>query len=267
MYNDFPKVVQIKKVIRETPLVNTFVLPLSLAAKPGQFVNIWIPGVNEKPMSAAFDDGKEFRISVAAVGDFSKALHQKKAGDLIGIRGPYGNGFKWKPKQKIAMIAGGYGAAPLYFCAHQASKKGCKVDFFIGVRTKENLLYLNLIKKLKGVSIYVATDDGSAGFKGHNVALFQKALAEGKKYNTVMTCGPELMMKKVSDICWQKKIHAQIDIERYMKCGFGICGNCCVDDGGFPVCKKGTIFENKEARKIKEFGVYHRDDLGRKHYY
>lgn len=266
-FQDFPKAVPIKRIIRETPVVKTYVLPLSLGARPGQFVNVWLPGVDEKPLSVAFDDGKEMKITVAAIGKMTKALDEKKAGDLIGIRGPYGNGFSWKPKQRIAMIAGGYGAAPLYFCAYKAAKDGCKIDFFMGARTKSYLLYEKQFKKIKGLTLHIATDDGSAGFKGFNVALFENALKQGKKYDMVMTCGPEIMAKKVSDICWKKKIRAQIDMERYMKCGFGICGNCCVDDGGFPLCKKGTVLPNELVRKIKDFGSYYRDDLGKKHYF
>lgn len=265
MFNDFPQTVPIKKIIRETPLVKTYVLPVSLGAKPGQFVNVWLPGVDEKPMSVAFDNGKEMEIAIAAVGKMTKVLDTKKVGDYIGIRGPYGRGFTWKPKQRIAMLAGGYGSAPLYFAAFHAVKQGCKIDFFLGARSKDHLLYENRIKKLKNVNYLPSTDDGSKGFKGYNAQLFQKELEKGAKYDVVMTCGPELMMKRVSDICAKRKISAQIDLERYMKCGFGICGNCCVDDLGIPVCVNGTILENSIAQEITEFGKYHRDDVGKKH--
>lgn len=266
LQTDFPQTVRIKKIIHETPLVKTYVLPLSLGAKPGQFVNVWLPGVDEKPMSVGFDNGKETELAVAAIGRMTKELDKKKVGDYIGIRGPYGKSFTWKSRQKIAMIAGGYGAAPLYFAAHEATKQGCAVDFFLGARGKSNLLYANRIKKLRGVTLHISTDDGSAGFKGFNAQLFENMLREGKRYDTVMTCGPEMMMKKVSDLCAARKIHAQIDLERYMKCGFGICGNCCVDDLGIPVCVEGTIVDNKTAIRTVEFGKYHRDDVGRKHY-
>ncbi len=277
--NDFPQTVPIKKIIRETPLVKTYVLSISLGAKPGQFVNVWLPGVDERPMSIGSDNGKEIELAIAAIGKMTKQLDKKKTGDYIGIRGPYGKSFQWKPRQHIAMIAGGYGAAPLSFAASLAIKQGCKIDFFLGSRTKSYLLYLNRIKKLKNVTLYISTDDGSAGFKGFNVQLFQKMLGEmpkkgavggagsRKPFDTVMTCGPEIMMKKVSDLCAARKIHAQIDLERYMKCGFGICGNCCVDDLGIPVCCEGTIVNNSVAQQVTEFGKYHRDDLGRKHYF
>lgn len=272
MINDFPQTIPIKKIIRETSLVKTYVLPISVGAKPGQFVNVWLPGVDEKPMSVGFDNGREIELAIASIGRMTKVLDTKKVGDYVGIRGPYGKGFQWKPRQKIAMIAGGYGSAPLYFASFHAAKQGCKIDFFLGAKTEANLLYENRLKKLLKTSggrfsLHLSTDDGSAGSHGTNVALFENFLKKGVRYDTVMTCGPELMMKKASDLCARRKIHAQIDFERYMKCGFGICGNCCVDDLGFPICIEGTIVDNKTALWAVEFGKYHRDSVGRKHYF
>jgi dihydroorotate dehydrogenase electron transfer subunit len=168
-------------------------------------------------------------------------------------------------------MAGGYGAAPLYFLAVEASKKGCNVDFVIGARSKEHLLYLNRIKKLKNVKLHIATDDGSAGIKGYNTMILQKLMesakkkARGSKIDCVYACGPEMMMKKISDMCFEAKIAAQLSIERYMKCGFGVCGQCCVDGTGEPMCKNGPVVSNEHARKISEFGKYHRDSVGRIH--
>jgi len=267
MKNDFPHSVRIKKIIQETPLVRSYVFDYPVRAIPGQFVNLWIPGIDEKPISVAFDDGKSYTLAVASVGETTKTLQSKKVGDYIGIRGPYGTGYSWKPKMRIAMLAGGYGAAPLYFAAVQAIKDGCKVDFFLGARSKEHVLFENRIKKLKGVRFLPATNDGSCGFKGFNVECWQNEMAKGVKYNLVMTCGPELMMKVVSDLAFKKKIQAQVSVERYMECGLGICGNCCVDDSGVPTCQKGTVMDNKDVRQIKEFGVYHRDSVGRKQYW
>jgi dihydroorotate dehydrogenase electron transfer subunit len=61
-------------------------------------------------------------------------------------------------------------------------------------------------------------------------------------------------------------VPAQLSLERYMKCGFGVCGNCVVDDLGVRLCKEGVVVDNSIATKIKDFGKYHRDSLGKKHY-
>lgn len=265
MFNNFPHSVRLKTIKRETPLVRLYTFEYPVRAKPGQFVNVWIPGVDEKPMSVAFDDGKSYTLAIAGIGQGTKELEKKKVGDVIGIRGPYGTHFSWKPKQRIAMLAGGYGAGPLYFAAERAVKEGCHVDFFLGARSKTHLLFAGRIKKLKNTRFLPSTDDGSAGFKGFNVANWTEKMEEGAKYDLIMTCGPELMMKSVSDIAWGKKIPAQISVERYMKCGFGVCGNCCVDDLGITTCQQGTVMPNETARQIKEFGLYHRDNVGKKH--
>lgn len=265
--NNFPNSVRIKKIIRETPLVKSYVFDYPVRAKPGQFVNIWVPGVDEKPMSIAFDDGKSYTLAIAAIGRMTQELEKKRKGDYIGIRGPYGTHFSWKAAQRIAMLAGGYGAGPLYFVANLAVKDKCRIDFFLGARSKIHLLFAKKIKALKNTRFLPSTDDGSTGFKGTNVACWTEQMEEGARYDLVMACGPELMMKSISDIAWGKKIEAQISVERYMKCGFGICGNCCVDDLGITACQNGTVMPNELVRKIKEFGVYHRDSVGRKQYF
>ncbi len=236
--NDIPKSIPIKKIIRETPHVKTFVFEHNLGAKPGQFANLWIPRVDEKPMSIAYSDAKEFWVTIFAVGNFSKHMHHLKEGDLVGVRGPYGKAFKFQKGQRLVMMAGGYGAAPLYFLTTEAVKQGCHVDFVVGARSKEHLLYLSRIKKLKNVMLHVATDDGSVGKKGYNVFILEELLAgmksgkSSKKIDCVYGCGPELMLKRISDMCAAAGVNAQLSIERYMKCGFGVCGQCAVDPRG-----------------------------------
>lgn len=290
---DIPKPIPIKKVIVETPFVKTFVFEHTLNSKPGQFVNLWIPRVNEKPMSIAYDNGKEFWVTMFAVGPFSRMMHTLQAGDLVGVRGPYGSHFKYEKGQHLVMMAGGYGAAPLYNLTMKAAESGCSVDFVVGARSKEHLLYIDRIKKLKNVTLHIATDDGSVGEKGYNTLILERLLAlslrgvrratkqprlistrllrsDGlamteKKIDSVYGCGPEMMLKKVSDMCYAAGVKAQISIERYMKCGFGVCGQCCVDKTGERMCKEGPVVDNERARKITEFGKYHRDAVGRVH--
>jgi dihydroorotate dehydrogenase electron transfer subunit len=274
MINTIPKTIPIKRIIVETPHVKTFVFEKKLSAKPGQFVNLWLPRVDEKPMSIAYSDEKEFWVTMFAVGDFSKKMHEMKVGDLIGVRGPFGFPFTFRKGQRLVMMAGGYGAAPLYFLTTQAIKQGCKVDFVVGARSKEHLLYISRIKKLKNVKLHIATDDGSVGIKGYNVLILEKLIAEqkgrkskAKPIDCVYGCGPELMLKKISDICFQNKVKAQLSIERYMKCGFGVCGQCSVDPSGERMCMEGPVVDNDRARKITEFGKYHRDKVGKLHYF
>lgn len=314
MREQISRAVTIKKIVQENEIVKSYILDVSVGGKPGQFVNVWLPGVDEKPMSIADDDGKNMMLTICEVGAFSKAIAILKVGDRIGIRGPYGKPFFWKPKQRLIMVAGGYGAAPLYFVSKIAVAQGCMIDFILGARTKGQLLYLSRLRKLNhgkfhNLKLHISTDDGSSGYKGYNVDILAEILDEGrirkgkidqkeygfhlkrnvldrvknridvkknavgasnifwtmyKKPDWVFTCGPEKMMKRVSDMCFERKVSAQISVERFMKCGFGVCGQCCVDDEGFPVCTEGPVMENSRVRKIKEFGLYHRDGEGRK---
>jgi len=266
MLDTRPKIVQIKKVEKENELVTTLVLDHSVGAKPGQFVNVWIPSLNEKPFSVAMDDGKELHLAIAAVGPFSKAVTSLKVGEKLGIRGPFGTGFTCKKGDHLALLAGGYGAAPLYFFANHAVQEGCKVEFIVGARRKDLLLYTDKIEKLKYTKLHIATDDGSAGHHGYNTELLEK-IVEEEKIDSICTVGPEIMMFKAAKLADEKGIDAQISVERYMKCGMGICGNCCLDGDGEPTCKKGPVMPLNKVLKSPEFGHYHRDAQGKKIHY
>lgn len=253
-------------------MVRTFVLPLSIGAQPGQFVNLWIPRVNEKPFSVALDDGKNLHLAIASVGPFTQKLFTLKVGDKVGVRGPYGTTFVAKPRSRVALVGGGYGAAPLYFFAREIVKQGCSVDFIVGARRKDLLLYTDRIKKLPHTRLHIATDDGSVGHKGYNTQILERLISAKKRaFDLICTVGPEVMMKRVSDLAFAAKIPAQISVERYMKCGFGLCGNCCTDGdagtctpAGWRMCTEGTVVDNVFVRKMTDFGKYHRGPEGQK---
>lgn len=261
---DIPKTYKIIRVRQENPTMVTLVFDCDFQARPGQFVNMWIPRLDEKPLSVAYSDGKELHITIADVGPFSHAATQLKAGDQAGLRGPYGTMFMWKPKQKIAMVGGGFGSAPLFYAATEAIKDDCEIDFIIGARAKDLLIYTEDIKKLKNTTLHLATDDGSEGHKGYNVEILEKLMKE-KKFDLVMTCGPELMMVAARKLADANDTDIQVSLERYMRCGFGLCGQCAVDDIGDRICTKGPIVSSEYLKSVTEFGVYHRDRLGKKH--
>ncbi|TSC59807.1 MAG: dihydroorotate dehydrogenase electron transfer subunit [Candidatus Peregrinibacteria bacterium Greene0416_62] len=278
-----PKTYKIKAIKQETEMVRTYTFDGSLGARPGQFVMVWLPGIDEKPFSVAFDNGAETKITFFAVGPMSEEFARCSVGDLVGLRGPFGTSYEWKAGQHIALVAGGYGAAPMYFVAAETVHHGCTLEVFVGARSKEHLLYLKELESLPHVSLHVATNDGSMGFKGFNVQHLGKMLEvcqRGSKGNKglkgvkggdldpidqVFACGPEMMLKAVSELTAKYKIPSQLSLERYMKCGYGICGNCVVDPLGIRLCTEGPVVKNDACVKIEEFGKYHRDALGKKH--
>ena len=105
---------------------------------------------------------------------------------------------------------------------------------------------------------YSSTDDGSFGYQGYNTDLLEQVL-KTEKVDKVFSAGPELMEKKVVEICKNYDVDVEVSIERYMKCGFGVCGACCMDQSGKRACVEGTIFNGKQALQIEEFGTHHRD--------
>ena len=240
---------------------------------------VWLPGVDEVPMSVAYDDGAETKITFFAVGDMTEELAKAQVGDLVGLRGPFGTCYEWEAGQHIVLVAGGYGAAPMYFVAKETVGHGCTLEVIVGARSKEHLLYLEELGSLPHVSMHIATNDGSEGYKGFNVDLLEKLLSscpretkgKGKQkqeclpIDQVFACGPEMMLKRVSEITHTYQVPSQLSLERYMKCGYGLCGNCTVDPLGIRLCTDGPVVKNEKCLKIEEFGNYHRDELGKKH--
>lgn len=261
-----PIVVPIAKIEDETETVKNFYFDISLDSKPGQFVMLWLPGVDEKPISISLDDGKQLVLTICSRGKTTQQIAKMKVGDKLGIRGPFGTNFFIQENETIALLAGGYGAAPLYFVAHEAVKMGCKVEFIEGARSKDHLVYIDKLKALDNVNVQVATDDGSEGIKGYNTVIL-KELLEKTKVDKIMTCGPELMMKSVGEIGEEKGVNTFVSIERYMKCGFGVCGQCVVDPLGIRTCVSGPVMNYKVAKMFDDFGKYHRDSVGKKEYF
>ncbi|MDD5473026.1 MAG: dihydroorotate dehydrogenase electron transfer subunit [Candidatus Methanoperedens sp.] len=236
----------ITKVVDETPTIRTFFFDTSFELIPGQFVMVWIRGVDEIPMALPYENA----ITVQKVGPATSALFELGECDSIGIRGPFGNGFDIT-KGRILLVAGGVGAAPLAPLAEKAGSAGVEVTTLLGARTNDEILFRERFEAAGDVRI--ATDDGSEGKHGYVTQLIE----DSKKYSQIYCCGPENMMKKVLDMVAPSK--AQFSLHRYIKCGIGICGACCVD--GLRVCKDGPVFSGEVLKKT-EFGVYRRNECG-----
>jgi dihydroorotate dehydrogenase electron transfer subunit len=256
-----PKIVEIKRIIEETETIKTLIFDWNgEPVKSGQFMMVW-NFQDEKPMSVSLINPvkNEIGISIKKVGPFTEAVHSLQAGDKVGLRGPYGRGFEITGS-KILAVGGGVGMAPISAFVEEARSKGVAVDVITAAVTKNELLFIDKDEK----NVYACTDDGSFGFCGFATELMEKIL-EDKDYDMVVTCGPEVMMKGVFEITEKLKIPTQFSLERYMKCGMGICGQCCVDDTGWRVCVEGPVFWSDEVRLISEFGKYKRDASGIKH--
>lgn len=260
---DKPKYLPIVKIVDENPCVKTFYFDYELKSKPGQFVMLWIPGLDQKPFSVGYDDGKRFGLTIFKRGPLTERLFEMKAGGRVGISGSYGTSFSVLPNKHYIMVAGGYGAAPLGFLAEELAKQdNVDIDFCIGARSSDFLLFEN---RLNNIKMHITTDDGSKGYQGYVSDILVDVLhASCNKDKIVVVCGPELMEKKVLDICNQYNVDCEVSIERYMKCGVGVCGQCSVDDLGICMCMQGPVVKRELANRIKEFGKYHHNKSGGK---
>jgi dihydroorotate dehydrogenase electron transfer subunit len=240
---------------------------------PGQFIMVWVPSVDEVPMSLSqADSNGNWTITVKNVGECTNALHNLSEGDYIGVRGPLGNGFTFPDDktQNVFLVSGGIGTAPLRFLAQELRKQGFSFTFIEGVRQKSELLFDNdLQKECKDTSdLIFCTDNGSFGVEGFASTTFKAELnkcSEKELSNTIAyTCGPELMMYQVFKLCEEYQVPLQASLERVMRCGCGLCGLCALEPLGLLVCKDGPIFKSETLRQVDDFAKYKLDFSGKK---
>jgi dihydroorotate dehydrogenase electron transfer subunit len=222
-----------------------------MEAEPGQFIMAWLPGIDEKPFSLVASH--PVTLTVARVGPFTQAIHDLSPGDNLWIRGPLGTPFTLPSKEsqgaviaedsspetqsKIGMVAGGYGVAPLYFLAKRAVAEGWQVSAIIGARTAQDIVFLDRFQDL-GARVVVTTDDGSVGRQGLATQAAADLLDEGG-CQALYACGPEPMLDAVERLARTYHLPAQLSYERYMRCGFGVCGSCAHQ--GWLVCRDGPV--------------------------
>ncbi len=246
---------EIVVVKTESPSVKTFVFTdrLCSKAKPGQFLMLWIPGIDEIPLSIMDTSNGVVSVSVKALGDATRHLHSLEAGQTVGVRGPFGTSFT-ESRGRVLLISGGTGTAPLLFLAKQLAAKTERLSFVEGAKTKDELLF---IKELKGVcsekNIITTTDDGTYGLQCMVTEPLAKLL-EREKFDMIYTCGPEVMVKKIFELTEQRKLPLEASLERLMRCGIGLCGSCVI--GKYRVCRDGPVFNSAQLREVKdELGI------------
>ena len=251
------QVVPLLEVVRESSHTTTYRFRADFGGVAGQFVMVWIPGHDELPMALSYL-GPVKGITVHAYGDATKALAEFRPGDRIGVRGPYGNTFKLEGV-KVLAVAGGTGMASIIAAIEAFAQQGADVTTAVGARTAEELLFVD--RASASGEVHVSTDDGSRGFHGFVPSLAERLL-EKHKFDQILTCGPERMMKLVVDVSRKRAIPVQASLERYMKCGIGICDACAFDDR--LVCVDGPVFTGEQLSGSRDFGAFRRTKDGRR---
>jgi dihydroorotate dehydrogenase electron transfer subunit len=250
-----PKTVVIKDVVRHNDRIVSLVLDDKIDCVPGQFVMLWLPRIDEKPYSVAIPD--PLTVTFAHYGPFTEALGKLKPGDQVGWRGPLGNGFTLTDG-KALVVAGGVGLASVSYLIRALRARGAAVDVVVGARTKSELYDLAEMEAL-GCRVHPTTDDGTHGFHGFTTDQSKALLAENT-YDMAYACGPEIMMVKLQAIFDAAAVPYQFSLERYMKCGIGICDLCSID--GLLTCQDGPIFDDKTVAGMTEFGHVYRITTG-----
>lgn len=255
---DVPSIVEVTEIVAECKDVKTYFFDHPHDAKPGQFYMVWIPGVDEIPLSASYLDDRK-GITVKFIGEATRAMDELSVGDRVGIRGPYGNCFERNELGRLLVVAGGIGIAPLAPAIETFAGEGADITLALGAVTASELLF---IKRLKdSCTLNIATDDGSRGYHGFVSDLADNIL-EKEEFDGIFTCGPEIMMKKVADSALKSDLPLWACLERYMKCGVGICDSCAIN--GNLVCRDGPVFTGEILNGFREFGKLRRDASGKR---
>ncbi len=269
-----PKVVQLDRVVDEIPEVRTFVWrfddPREQAAfkrfRPGQFAQVSLFGAGEFPASLPPSPTEdEMFFTIRTVGGCTAALHRLRPGDRFAVRGPYGNGFPMDEfaGKNLVFVAGGIGLIPLRSCivyalAHRERYQ--RIQIYYGAKTPHELMYvpnLRAWEQASGIECQLTVDRAEEGWKG-NVgvvgSLFKRPGVDVPVEDTVaFVCGPPVMFRFViRDLLAMGFREDQImsTLERYMKCGVGKCGHCCI--GVAYVCVDGPVFTYEQIKKLGE---------------
>ena len=269
-----PKIAVLERVVEDIKDVKTFFWRFEDPAEqelfkkfmPGQFAQVSIFGAGEFPASLPPSPTEdEIFFTIKQVGAVTAALHQLKPGEKFGVRGPYGNGFPMEQYegQNLIFVAGGIGLIPLRSCIVYAldnREKYKNIQVFYGARTPGDLMYRNLLhewEKPDGFECYLTVDRADEDWKG-NVgvvgSLFKQQGVNIQVQNTtVFVCGPPVMFRFVLRDLKAMGFEDEnmvSTLERYMKCGVGKCGHCCI--GVAYVCVDGPVFTLEQIKRLGE---------------
>ncbi len=260
-----PRTVKLDRIIDETPSIRSFWFSDTTLhhANPGQFDMVWVPGIDEVPMSVlAIHAKSEAGVVIKKGGPVSTALWEKKVGDPFWVRGPYGHPFSVGHHHKLLVVGGGTGLVPLLSLL--VHFRGRDVTLITGARTSSELLFKDWLiadSKEHQFKLIFATDDGTYGEKNQVPKVAEEILGK-QRFDAIYTCGPEPMMKKIYDLATKMHCHIQVSLERVFKCGVGICAACVI--GPYLVCHDGPVFSEIELSGMPEFGHTRRDLSGKR---
>jgi NAD(P)H-flavin reductase len=214
----------------------------------GQFIILRVSEKGERiPLTVADFDGEKRRVTIVfqKVGKTTYLLGSiPEGGSILDVTGPLGTPSVINKFGTVVCVGGGVGVAPIYPIARKLKSEGNEVISIIGYRSKN---YVFWEEKMKSVSdkLMIATNDGTYGEKGFVTDILKKLLESNIKIDRVITIGPAIMMKAVSDMTKPKKIKTIASLNSLMVCGMGMCGACRITVGGETklTCSDGPDFD------------------------
>jgi dihydroorotate dehydrogenase electron transfer subunit len=234
-----------------------FILELSGKEKlpeilPGQFAEVKVDGSTETFLRRPFSihdlnyGQNTLRLLIQIAGKGTEALSRLNKGDLLNLIYPLGNSFSLPAKdEKILLIGGGCGVAPLLFLGKYLKSKGFNPDILLGFRNSERIIEYD--EYLKIGKVFLTTEDGSRGEKGF---VTDHKVLSSLEYDRVCCCGPEPMMRDVGSYCRVNDIECEVSLEHLMGCGIGACLCCVVETtrGNLCTCTEGPVFNINELK-------------------
>lgn len=220
--------------------------------KPGQFIQVRVDGSPDtflrRPISIHDVNYAKntFKILIQIAGKGTETLSKAASGDTLNIIYPLGNSFSLpESNNKILLVGGGCGIAPLLFLGRYLKSNGFVPDILLGFRNKERIIEFE--EYLQIGEVFVTTEDGSMGEKGY---VATHSVFSIRKYDRIYCCGPDRMMKAIADYCKTKGIVCEVSLENLMACGIGACLCCVVDTtkGNLCTCIDGPVFNVNDLK-------------------
>jgi dihydroorotate dehydrogenase electron transfer subunit len=217
---------------------------------PGQFVEVRVDGAPgaylRRPLSIHDVDyqKRHIKLLIQEVGEGTQTLCRLPLGSVVNMMYPLGKGYGLPTSDRVLLIGGGCGVAPLLFLGRYLTENGIKPRYLIGGKTAAALVRLDAYRELG--EVYVTTEDGSMDQKGF-VIHHPVMRTETPDFDWIYTCGPDAMMKVVAKYAHNHGLTCQVSLENHMACGFGVC-LCCVTptvDGHKCTCVDGPVFDSK----------------------
>ena len=265
-----PEMAEVVSTEKLTDMENLYGVRLAsgqaLGHSPGQFVQVAILGVGECPISLCSSPTRPdtFELCVRRAGEVTEHIHRLKEGDVIGIRGPLGNGFDVNELhgKDILIVAGGLGIAPvrslIQYILDERGRFGA-FHLLYGARSPDELLFRNdlaLWRESLNVNFHVTVDRPDEQWRGRSgvvTTLFSEVPKLDPAETTVVIVGPPIMFKFVVLEVLARRIHQKniyCSLERRMKCGVGKCGHCQANN--VYVCLEGPVFRYGQLKALRE---------------